>query len=84
MWEILHSMADWDCSRIAILQEILKTQNRPGENSVYLRESNVFLIDIINLDPKIHIKYVDTKNQLDDILTKGSSTRTIFSICSTL
>ena len=25
----------------------------------------------INLDPKIHIKYVDTKNQLADILTKG-------------
>ena len=29
----------------------------------------------INLDPKIHIKYVDTKNQLADILTKGNFTR---------
>ena len=29
----------------------------------------------INSDPKIQIKYNDTKNQLADILTKGNSTR---------
>ena len=29
----------------------------------------------INLDPKIRIKYIDTKNQLADILTKGKFTR---------
>ena len=29
----------------------------------------------INLDPKIPIKYIDTKNQLADILTKGNFTR---------
>ena len=34
-----------------------------------------WLFDIINLDPKIQIKYIDTKNQLADILTKGISTR---------
>ena len=33
------------------------------------------LFDRMNLDPKIKIKYVDTKNQLADILTKGSFTR---------
>ena len=33
------------------------------------------LFDRINLDPKIQIKYVDTKNQLADMLTKGSFTR---------
>ena len=33
------------------------------------------LFDRINLDPKIQIKYVDTKNQLADILTKRSFTR---------
>ena len=33
------------------------------------------LFDRINLDPKIQIKYVDTKNQLADILTKGNFTR---------
>ena len=34
-----------------------------------------WLIDRINLDPKIQIKFVDTKNQLADILTKGSFSR---------
>ena len=29
------------------------------------------LFDRINLDPKIQIKYIDTKNQLADILSKG-------------
>ena len=28
--------------------------------------------DRINFDPKIQIRYVDTKNQLADVLTKGS------------
>ena len=31
--------------------------------------------DRINLDPKIQSKYIDTKNQLADILTKGNFTR---------
>ena len=30
-----------------------------------------WLFDRVNLDPKIHIKHVDTKNQLADIFTKG-------------
>ena len=30
-----------------------------------------WLFDRINLDPKIQIKYIDAKNQLADILTKG-------------
>ena len=34
-----------------------------------------WLFDRINLDPKIQIKYIDTKNQLADILTQGSFTR---------
>ena len=34
-----------------------------------------WLFDRINLDPKIRIKYIATKNQLADILTKGNSTR---------
>ena len=32
-----------------------------------------WLFDQINLDPKIEIKYIDTKNQLADILTKEVS-----------
>ena len=31
--------------------------------------------DQINLDPKIQIKYIDTDNQVADILTKGNFTR---------
>ena len=34
-----------------------------------------WLFDRFNLDPKIQIKYIDTKNQLADILTKGNFTR---------
>ena len=34
-----------------------------------------WVFDRINLDPKIQIKYIDTKNQLADILTKGNFTR---------
>ena len=34
-----------------------------------------WLFDRINLEPKIQIKYVDTKNQPADMLTKGSFTR---------
>ena len=34
-----------------------------------------WLFDRINLDPKIQIKYIDTKNQLADDLDKGNFTR---------
>ena len=34
-----------------------------------------WLFDRINLDPKIQIKYIDTKNQLAGMLTKGNFTR---------
>ena len=34
-----------------------------------------WLFDRINLDCKIQIKYIDTKNQLTDILRKGNFTR---------
>ena len=34
-----------------------------------------WLFDRINLDPKIQIRYTDTKNQLADTLTEGNFTR---------
>ena len=34
-----------------------------------------WLFDRINLDPKIQIKYIDTRNQFADMLTKGNFTR---------
>ena len=30
-----------------------------------------WLLDRINLDPKIQIRYIDTKHQIADMLTKG-------------
>ena len=39
------------------------------------RVSLDWLFDRINLDSKIQIKYIDTKNQFADILTKGNFTR---------
>ena len=39
------------------------------------RVADDWFSDRINLDPKIQIEYVDTKNQLADMLTKGSFTR---------
>ena len=37
--------------------------------------TELLLFDRINLDSKIQIKYIDTKNQLADILTRGNFTR---------
>ena len=34
-----------------------------------------WLFDRINLDAKIQIKYIESRNQLADVLTKGSFTR---------
>ena len=52
------------------------------------RVANDWLIDRINLHSKIQIKYIDTKNQLADILTKGNFTHDewnhllcLFNIC---
>ena len=45
------------------------------------------VFDRIMLDSKIQIKYIDTQNQLADILTKGSLTCdkwNIFGVCLTL
>ena len=39
------------------------------------RVAHDWLFDRITLDPKIHVKDIDTKNQLADILTKGNFTR---------
>ena len=43
-----------------------------------------WLFDRINLDSKIQIRYIDTKHQMADILTKGNFTRDEgnFFICS--
>ena len=40
----------------------------------WIRKEMVFHLQI-NLDPKIQIKYIDTKDQFADMLTKGNFTR---------
>ena len=60
----------------AVIHMIVKRRS-PTIRHVSRTHSVVFdwLFDRINLDPKIQIRYIDTKNQLADILTKGSFTR---------
>ena len=60
----------------AVIKTIIKGRSptvRPVSRTY--RVALDWLFDRINLDSKIQIKYIDTKNQLADILTKGKFTR---------
>ena len=60
----------------AVIKMIIKGRSPTMRHvSMTHRVAHDWLIDRINLESKIQIKYVDTKNQLADILTKGSFTR---------
>ena len=60
----------------AVIKMIIKGRSPPMRHvSRTYRVALDWLFDQINLDSKIQIKYIDTKNQLADILTKGSFTR---------
>ena len=60
----------------AVIKMIMKGRSPTmGHVSRIHRVALDWLFDRINLDPKIQIKYIDTKNQLADILTKGNFTR---------
>ena len=61
-------MLEWAADQMT---EITTNAIVPGTRRVAFH----WFFDSINLDPKIQIKYVDTKNQLADILTKGNFTR---------
>ena len=60
----------------AVIKMIIKGRS-PTMRHVFWTHRVVLdcLFDRINLEPKIQIKYVDTKNQLADMLTKGNLTR---------
>ena len=60
----------------AVIKMIIKGK-RPAMRHVSRthRVALHWLFDPMNLDPKIQIKYIDTKNQLADIVTKGNFTR---------
>ena len=61
----------------AVIKMIMKGRSRPTMRHVSRthRVALDWLFDRITLDPKIQIKYMDTQNQLADMLTKGNSTR---------
>ena len=60
----------------AVIKMIMKGCSPPMRHgSRTHRVALDWLFDRINLDTKIQIKYIDTKNQLADILTKGNFTR---------
>ena len=60
----------------SVIKMILKGRSRTMRHvSRTHRVALDWLFDRINLDSKIQIKYIDTKNQLADILTKGNFTR---------
>ena len=60
----------------AVIKVIIKGRS-PTMRHVFRTHRVAFdwLFDRINLDPNFQIKYIDTKNQLADILTKGNFTR---------
>ena len=60
----------------AVIKMIIK-KKKPYNATCFQNPQIAFdwLFDRINLGPKIQIKYIDTKNQLADILTKGNFTR---------
>ena len=60
----------------AVIKMIIKGRNPTMRHvSRTHRVALDWLFDRINLDPKIQIKYINTKNQLADILPKGNFTR---------
>ena len=62
--------------KVAVIKMIIKGRSPTMRHvSRTHRIALDWLFDGINLDSKIQIKYIDTKNQLADVLTKGSFTR---------
>ena len=55
----------------AVIKMIIKERSPTRTHRVALH----WFFDRIDLDPKIQIKYIDTKNQLADMRTKGNFTR---------
>ena len=59
----------------AVIKMIIKGRSPTMRHVSRTHVALDWLFDRINLDSKIQIKYIDTKNQLADILIKGNSTR---------
>ena len=59
----------------AVIKMIIKGRSPMRHVSRTHRVALDWMFDRIKLDPKIQFKYIDTKNQLADFLTKGNFTR---------
>ena len=60
----------------AVIKMIIKGKESYNETCCQDSQSCSWLVlDRIRLDPKIQIKYIDTKNKLAGVLTKGNFTR---------
>ena len=69
---VVHLWRQWSSDQTMIMKGRSPTV---GHVSRTLRGALDWLFDRINLEPEIKIKYVDTKNQHADMLSKGSFTR---------
>ena len=73
-----HQEASWYVFEVneAVIKMIIKGRSPTMRHvSRTHRVALDWLFDRINLDSKIQIKYIDTKNQLADIFTKGNYRR---------
>ena len=60
----------------AVIKMIIKGRSRTRRHvSRTHRVALDWLFERVNLNPKIQVRYIDTKHQLADILTKGNFTR---------
>ena len=73
MINVLEALLNVFEDKEAVIKMIIKGRSRRMRH-VYRthRVALDWLFDRINLDPKIQVKYIDTKNQLADMLTKGN------------
>ena len=69
---LLHVFEDYEAMIKMIIKDSSPTMRHDSRTH---RVALDWLFDKINLDSKIQIKYIDTKHQLADILTKGKFTR---------
>ena len=62
-----------NCQRSSVVQQGSSPTMRHVSRTH--RVASDWLFDSVNLDPKIQIRYTDTKNQVADMLTKSNFTR---------
>ena len=82
LWDLIVAVLGNTTQKHTEQGDLLKNEHevRSPPHTIYKRKQSQrvtldWLFDRINLDSKIQIKYIDSKNQLADILTEGNFTR---------